>query len=491
MSNHHNNTDKPTDKMNDPVDKVLEGEVVKEALETKPTMSVESGKSTKNEKIKDDQSKASDSVKSGDLPEQGAWKLKVAKWGRYSAWGLAVAGVIGTLYFTRPDMDWQVQHINDLQSKVTQLHQSNQALEKRLDSQSEMVTQRIQELVTAAVSQPENKAIITQADLTKIEETAQQQITQLQTNLENLGLEVSNQIETAITAASELKSSAQATLQPTEQQLEALNQLEEKLQGQLSVVGGKLSELLDFKSNQLSVPKNVPQEAPVMKFTEKLSQVQINQWIVEINTQWLLKGHTEASKQQLLALEQAIVASKLPQSNQLIRLLGQDLSYLTQFKADEFDSTTLNTQALKEAINALDAAKVQKPTSPPPAESSDAALISQSEPMDTPTALEQLKSKLSQMISFKKREDASQTQVENLLMQDVIVQRALLFLDRIDWAIQSESENQLKTAVQDLQEFIDHNFSSQSRSFIALLKPFLEVSFMQRQPLAISRLLSK
>ena len=480
MSKHHEKTE-TTENTQQPAEQVLEGEVVKDHLDEQKE--IDRTEIDSEGKTLEGGASPVDSSKSKSKLATSNWKTKAAKLTRYGAWSLALAAVLGTLYLTRPNTDWQVQHINNLQTEVSQLHQNNRALEERLNSQSELLDQRIQELVSANLTQPENQSVITKADLNSLQELSQTQITQLQANLETLSTEVSGQVEGALSRISELKSSAETTMKPSDDQLAALSQLEEKLQGQLAGIGGKLTELFDFKSSQQALPKQFSATTP------KLALPQIQLWAAEINTQWLLKGQTEAATQQLLALEQAIALSKLTESNQLSRLLGQDLAYLEQQHVSPQANSELNTLALKEAINSLDVPKAVSNVSPS-SETTETAVISASEQLDSQSAFDQLKDKLSNMISFKKRDDASQTQVETLLLKDVVIQRALLLVDRIDWALQSQSASQLYAGVNALQSFIDQNFSANSAQFSELLKPFAEAEFVQRKPLALSSLLT-
>ena len=481
MSKHHEKIEM-TENAQQSAEQVLEGEVVQENLDEKKEID-RAELDSEGKTLEGDASPVDASESKGKLGATTDWKAKAAKVTRYGAWSLAFAGVLGTLYFTRPNTDWQIEHINSLQTEVSQLHQDNRALEERLNSQSELLDQRIQELVSANLTQPENQSVITKADLNTLQELSQTQITQLQTNLETLSTDVSGQVEAALSRISELKSSAETTMKPSEDQLAALSQLEEKLQGQLAGIGGKLTELFDFKSSQQALPKQLSATAP------KLTLPQIQLWAAEINTQWLLKGEAEMATQQLLALEQAIILSKLAESNQLSRLLGQDLAYLEQQRISPQATSELNTLALKEAINALEVSKVVT-NQTVSSEKAETAVISASEKLDSQSAFDQLKDKLSNMISFKKREDASQTQVESLLMKDVVIQRALLLVDRIDWALQSQSASQLYAGVNDLQAFIDRNFTTKTAQFSGLLKPFTEVEFVQRKSLAIVSLLT-
>ena len=464
-------------------DQVFEGEVVTESIDDKMTRgrAYSASKAPKNAGS-DKEKSGSDTTKAD--PKASAkvtsWRDKIAKFLRYGMWLAIVAAVIAVFIFTRPNTDWQVQHINDLQTEVAQLHQANKTLEGRLNTQEEVINQRVTELVQEAMLKPENQSVVTKADLETIQTTSEQQILKLQENLTSLTDQVTTQLDKAVTNVADFAEANQEVLKPTEEQLAALKQLEEKVQSQLSEMGGKLSELFDYQSNQAAQPKamELPSES------NKLTVMQIQKWIVELNTEWLFKGNSEMTKQQLLALEHAVSVSQIKRTNSLILLLGQDLAYLEQYKTDALAKPTLDTSALRQAVNELTVVS----STPSTETSSESTTAPSSETMDSDSALEQLKSRLGDMIRITKRDDeAGQTKVESLLMQDVLVQRTLLLVDRIDWAIQSQSESVLKVSVKDLQQFIEQNFTAHSVRFKDLLKPFSEMVFVQRKSLAITQ----
>jgi len=68
---------------------------------------------------------------------------------------------------------------------------------------------------------------------------------------------------------------------------------------------------------------------------------------------------------------------------------------------------------------------------------------------------------------------------------DVLIKRARLLVDRIDWAIMSHSTELLTRSVEDLQSYIDQTFPKSSAEFKTLLTPFLAQTFEARKPLAI------
>ncbi len=414
-------------------------------------------------------------------------------------WLTLLIAVAAAVFFTRKDLDWQVQHINDLQSKVAQLSQQNQALEVRLDTQinevdarllamQEGLNQSVNTTIKHSLAQPENQPVITKADIDQLQHRTEQQMAQLQEKLGVLSAQAVEQVQQVISSASDLAETTEKALQPTDESKQAFAQIEANLQSQLKEVTGKLAELFDFKSTQQALSAERSQNEAKAVTTEKLAPTQVKQWVTEVNTQWLLRGNVEQSRTQLLALKSAIPLSQIEQADRLERLIAQDLAYLERHQTKSLQKK-LDTTGLKQAIQALDSSHLSANHSAPVDGqgggdiSSDSATES---PLTIDSALEQLKQTLGSMVSIKKR-DAEQeiTQVESLILHDVLIQRALLLVDRIDWAIVSSSSELLMRSVQDLQAYIDQTFPQSSAQFKAQLKPFLTHTFEARKPLAI------
>ncbi len=424
------------------------------------------------------------------------------KW--FFMWLIVFAAIAAAVFFTRKDLDWQVQHINDLQTEVAQLNQAQQALESRIDSKLKETEQRllakveanletkmgqsVQSHVSQSLASPEHQAIVTQADIDKIQQATQQQLTQLQEKLSALGDQAIQQTQKVLLGASDLAETTKQALEPTVETEKALAEIEQKLQTQLSQVSNKLLELFEFKSEQQALGNQTVESQPA----EKSSLEQFKYWVIEMNTQWLLRGNVAETRAQLTALQQAIAVSEIPKTTYLASLIGQDLAYLERYQTQQAQET-LNTHALKQAIQRLSAAHSE----PKNRTSVDSATQQQgggnisntsetTSNLTLDSAVDRLKQTFSGLVSIKKRDsEAEITQVESLILQDVLVQRALLLVDRIDWAIVSQSDGLLKQSVQDLQSYIDRTFSADSDKFKALLSPFLAHQFDVRQPLAI------
>jgi hypothetical protein len=453
---------------------VLEGEVLTESGEQSIEEKIAKGRAYSKSKATDAKSGADQSIK------KPSW---LTLYRGYVLWLLLFIVVILVLLVTRPNTAWQIQHINTLQSDVSQLYQDNQDLESRLTVQEakELDSQQaIETAIKQALTSSENKPLVTQSDLDELKQSMQQQLITLQASLAPLKETASLQLDKAQEGAEQLLESAIDVPKSSIISEASIKPLAEKLQTQIDDLGSKLSDLFDFNSRQKALTTQ-----------QALSAFQIQQWIVEINTQWLMQGRVEQTAQQLLALEQAVELSDFPEVTKLARLIGQDLTRLELLQKSAPTDTLVNTQALKVAVSQLldNGNKTSKAnnesTSEVPATASNEK-IHLGEEISSQSALDQLMARFGELVSLKKRETSGeQTQVESMIMHDVLVQRALLLVDRIDWALETESTNALSIATADLQKFIESHFGSQSLEFSDLLEPFKTVTFELRQPLAI------
>lgn len=392
-------------------------------------------------------------------------------------WLLVILAVVVTLYFTRPDMSWQIQRINELQNQVAELRQDNNALDIRIQEQQKVIADSIKSEVKKSLQDPENKPAVTQADLSQIQQQTQQQIKQLKETVAQLGGQSSEQLDQALKQLQTMTQKAQQDLQPNDAQLKALAELEANLQNQINGFAKKLSELFLFKEEQQVLTK----QPPVLKLDMPLDSLQIQQWIVEINTQWILNGRVEKTKKQLLALEQAASLSDFTHTTALARLIGQDLGYLNQVQENFNKQSKPTTEALKETVNKLSAKNLFTASQ---REIEQAQVEDQSE-----SGLDSLMTKFSQMISIKKRsENGNVTPVDDLLKNDVLLQRLSLLVDRLDWGIQTQSVATVKEASTAIKDFVKRHYAKSSSEFNLLLTPFENIVFESQKPLSILKL---
>lgn len=444
--------------------RIVDGDVVKESIDDKIQRGKEYSKAKAEEKAQSgevlDENQASIS---DNLPPESSF---MKKYRSYLLWITMFAVVISILVVTRPDTDWQVQRINDMQKQISELSEQNLLLETKIADQQTSIESTVNTLLD-----PENNPAVSQADLNAIKINTDKELAKLQENLANLSEQSGEQLNKALSQLNEAAKGARNSFKPSEDQLTELGELEQKLQSQLQSMTGKLSELFLFKNEQQALTT----QPPVLKLDMPLDSLQIQQWIVEINTQWILNGRTDETRQQLLALEQAVSLSDFTYTSQLARLIGQDLGYLSQFKQRFEDSSLPNTEALKKAATGLVTSK----------QSADKTDIPKEEEQK---GFDGLLAKFSQMITLKKRSEEGQTEVDALLANDVLIQRLALLIDRLDWGLKTQSVETVNKAIEDISRFIDRHYKSQNEVFSELLTTFKNLEFSSKQPLSIMQL---
>lgn len=214
----------------------------------------------------------------------------------------------------------------------------------------------------------------------------------------------------------------------------------------------------------------------------------LQQWIFEANTQWLLGASAEATIDKLNAIEQTAVNSGYPNVTALARLIGQDVATLKKW----FELSKQPLPSLDElyaAIAALAPPKLelQQAESMPQANTqvmqTDALQVG--EVAEQETAWQRLLMRLSEMVTIKNRQTTGEpTTVEALLQHDLQKQRLLLLIERMEWSAQHESQVRYELSIDQVQKFVNQNFSAYSKQFEGLLQPFRAFERKGRQPLA-------
>ncbi|MEA3405522.1 MAG: hypothetical protein U9R28_07280 [Pseudomonadota bacterium] len=460
--------------------RVIDSEVVDEGTSSTSTSSANARRRAHNRsQQKSSQSSTTQSASGSKSSSVKKPSILTAPWVKKSAlWGGSLVVVVAVLIYTRPDMDWQIEHINRLQSQVVQLHETNQRLVEKVEQQQQEMEARIEEVL----NRPENQPLISQGDLDTLKADTQQQMNalyqQLQTELSGLAQQTESRWQT-------FSEQTQQALQPSDQDLQALSQLEQKVQSKLELVGEELSKLFAFKDQQIE--QNVEQ-SKLLERAKPLNSFQIQQWMIEINNQWLLKGDAEQTQTQLLALEQALAISDVQNMTEVARTIGQDIRDIQRLSEQQqmvSMDMTKGLNALKALITAIPlptmtSTKVE-PTETnksiePPVEESQVELSS----------MDKLLNKFSDLVSLKKRETAEDlSAVEGLLLHDVLIQRLALLVDRVEWAVNIQSTAELKKAIEELNTFVAQNFAEHSNDFTEVLELMQSATFVKRQPLAL------
>ncbi|QCU89217.1 hypothetical protein [Thiomicrorhabdus sediminis] len=400
---------------------------------------------------------------------------KTSVWGKLLAWFIALLIILSMLWYTRPDTDWQIQRINDLQAQVDQL---NAEIEEQQQQLSTFDTQ---------LNSAENKPLLSQADLDGFKAQTERQIVKMQQALQQLSEQAGASADQAAKQLNELAEEMPKTLTPSPQTQQKLQQLEQKFANELQSMANQLGELFDFKQQTQQQANQAEKTEPSLTQAQPgqpLDSLQIQQWIVEINTQWILQGRVASTRQQLLALEQAVNLSSFGYTSQLTRLIGADLRYLQDYQTAAKLDFEKPISELYQAIPSLKKANGKLPqSSDPSANSAEQASAPENGTWD------KLMSKFGQMFSLRKRsEEGELTSVESLIMNDVLQQRLALLVERLHWALQMQSETQTEQSILSIEQFMERYYPDDFERFALLLTPFKQVDFVSREALSIMTL---
>lgn len=416
-----------------------------------------------------------------------AKSARLTAWHKPLLWGTALAGVVAVVLYTRPDTDWQVEHINQLQSQVAQLHETNQLLVARMEQQKQALQQQIEQQVAQQIDEklatalqqsqnpPQNESLISKGDLEAIQETWRQQLDLTQQQLEKQLDTFGEELQAKWQALRQSSQQAGEALPSGEEAGAALQQLEQKLQTEITRISDQLAGLFALDA----APTAPPQIAP-----QGLSNAELNAWRIAINAQWLLHGDVPQTQSQLLALEQALAVSESADKTELARRIGQDLTALTQYEAQ----AALNRQQQQAWMTELRGLIAQLPepalqlTSPEPA-----APETTTEVPGESTAWTFLLTKLAALVNVKKREDEqSLSQVQRLWQHDVVLQRLQLWTDRLQWALQSQAKSEALLAAGEIDALLAQHFEAQQAAFKPLLNAVRAADLQGRPALQIA-----
>ncbi len=392
--------------------------------------------------------------------------------------------IILFLLNNQKNIDWQVENINQLQTQTSMLLEdkehlklSQSDLEKRLTEQ-ENNQEAMQDELILLVDSPHNQPVISQADLDAI----RFKLGVLESELSTLAETYSEQLESF---SKELKLSLEQGLAGASSLVAP--ELRQDLENKITAMGSKISDLFDFK-NQLSESLDKPTDKLVPEIIEiappektYLSSMRIQQWILEINGQWLIAGNIAQTKQQLLALDKAIGLSNFAEKMTLVRYLGEDFNRLEQAHQNNTAAKLEQKLAgLQDWVLGLDI-KGQ----------SAIEHITTNETLEAVnlTAWERLQSALTGLFSIQKRATPeSLTLFEQELLAGVIQQRMLLLFDKANWAVKIKSADDLKHASTMIKAMVTEYYvlSTEQKQQLQVKLSTLDVEFPNvRQPLKI------
>lgn len=515
--------------------RIVEGEVVAESIDDKIERGREYSKS-KADKSQEKDTNADLDMNAEQDPESILKDLDpnakvseiaqpkqsfIAKYINTILWLILFAVVISVLYATRPDSDWQIQKINELQQDVLSLEEQNQSLSKQvfqikshtndsIKTQIEQMLASNNSLNKAPATAEDSSTVVNNAQIENVKQAVDTKITELQQQFETLAQNTGEKLEQAAEdlqkqmadKLAEQLAKTPTTVQPSQANGETATQeqttaqiqtiateqfekLENSFKTQVEQMSGKLADLLAFKEQQTALndaeaekqAEQSKQAEPQKTVASSLNSLQIQQWIVELNTQWMMHGRVAETRQQLLSLEQAATLSNFSYINQLVRLIGQDLAYLEQLEQRKATDPKPKVSDLRAKLKTLGASQVVI---------NQQAQAAQEAEMG---AFDKLLQSLDKLVTVKKREsDDEMLQVNKLLLNDVLKQRLALLVDRLQWGVDSQSKALVDTAVNDIKAFLQQYYEAESTDFDALLVPFTNLKFDFKQPLSIMRL---
>ncbi len=470
--------------------RIVDGEIVSDSSGEQSTPTSQS--KTSSETIKPEPSSVKTTAdKSKDQPDKSAEKSESALRAEKSVlkafminhsskvyWGGLAGLVIVAVYLTRPDSDWQIQKINELQSEVAQLKQQQKTLQTGLEEQETVVETKVQQALDSLQKETESGSGVLQ----QLEDKWATELQGIQQSLAGVVMETDQKLSQLMASATNTSQAAPNSSGIANEALSSelksqLQVVEQAFQQQLASISNEIASLSAFKEEQ----KALNRKPLKLEADDPLDGLQIQQWIVEINTQWVLSGQIAETSQKLLALEQAASLSDFSFTTQLARLIGEDLSYLKQLETQQVSNPRPDTANLMQAINSL----VLKPR--------DTGQQDSNEPIADNTvsegSMDKLIERFSQLITVKKRdEDSEITAVNRLLVNDVMKQRLALMVDRLEWGLETHSKQIVMQAVKDIKSYIQQNFPMSSAEFNGLLEPFVYFKFMSRRNLSIVKL---
>ena len=438
-------------------------------------------------------SKSSAQPAASSPEKKNGWFVPTLKWGG------SLAVILAAIVYTRPDQSWQIAQINDLQSQVVAL----QAVQSKVSEQSKSATSEVANLQDSLVAlqghlkQLEEQFNQAQAesgngfDLEKfasnesvqaLQEQVQQQWNGLQGQVKELFTQLSDVAKTMSEQAdtSDSTGTADAPAAENSDQIAA-----DDVPSTVETVKQAAQNLMDNIAQTMPKVMAPIQEAIKIPNAQQnpLDSLRIQQWLLAINSQWMVSQNVEHTQEQLLAIESVIGLSDFAHKAQFSRAVGKDLAYLEGFAKAKAELP--NIQALRDAVQAL---KINRATIVEQVEQK-AEAAENAESTETSSAAsnwDALLARLSQMVTIQKRDaDAGQTKVESLLMEDVLRQRAMLLVDRMDWAMQSQNPSALSAAAGSLQAFVAQNFAEQAAAINAELTAYANVQFVTPKSLGI------
>lgn len=367
---------------------------------------------------------------------------------------ISVVALLGYLSWANNQNDWQIEHINTLQTQVGQLKIDLKSLKKQQIVLTETVEQK-KGLTQEAQTQIESIALFE----SKLG-TLQKQVSELQSKSLSAPATTQNEKSTSEAVSTDMKNSEMTQLsldvQDMKRQLVKLNN------GQVHLI----KENTSLKT-QLA-------EQPVAT----LSANQIQHWAMQINTDWMLTGDEHKTLNALAVLKKAVEQSDLTEKTTLLTQIALDQQALQSQSNTSTDSAQQAVKKLRSWVKNWQ----------PKQQVNSAFSVSHetNTQASDQTIWQKLEQKLLSLFSVRKRDDGDVlTQVEKIAQQDLIKQRFSLLLDRLQWAIVSHSQQQLQSSRNALSQFVNNQLNENKVEVDSLLRPVTDLNFSDRQSLKV------
>lgn len=368
-------------------------------------------------------------------------------------------------WYDNNQSDWEVEKINQLQVQVGQLKKDVTALKS---AQTELQSQ------TNSASKAGSIDDNLQAQLAKIDDLSQR-LGAFETQLSSIK---STQTASSETGSSESNASANqpttvSTDSGTQEQVSALKDA-------LTQVQSQLAQVQETQAAQAKDNAKQSKEEPTTVASNALNSMQIQRWMLQINTQWMLNGDASRTLKALQVLEQTVGASDFEHKNRVLRQIGEDMNRL-KTTASQPPKPTETIKTLRQWIIELPWEDMSPLGVTVPHETSADA---QQAPLMS--AWERLKDKMGALFTVKKRDEKTQlTHVERIVQQDVLKERALLMLDRLEWALTTGSDTLFERSKQTFAEYMIQTFPEKSQAFKTLFEPIQTYKIPTQKPLTI------
>lgn len=208
----------------------------------------------------------------------------------------------------------------------------------------------------------------------------------------------------------------------------------------------------------------------------KLSLSELKQWAVKMNGQWLLQAPIEQTQQQLFAFKQAVTLLPPQLSYSVELLVDQDIQQLQQRQAELAQKKIPDLASLRAIVHNMPQPKAEY-----------VGEKSQNTPGED-GVWQGILSKLTELIKVQKRETETVTHVEALMLHEVIQQRLLMEIDRLDYALQVFSKPLIQRSIDNLNQLSKAQAPGIAEEMKTKLLPFAQLQYIQRKPLLITQI---